>query len=247
MRLVRSAGTSLFCFLMLSPICIGHAAPITFSGTVSYTGSYSVDSLYVVAVDINVSLVFGYVALPAGPPPLSLPYAIDFDNAGAIHPLMLAAILDIDGSGFDPSSLAGMIPSANIVGWYASQANPTMVDVGSSQAGLDFFLPTAEIRGTFTFHDGQTWVDLYAQPMGGFGRLAHYDVAGPYELRGLYPGTWVAGAFGPDFSMCYGDPTCMNPTAIPLASGEIRTGIDFDFSTVAVEGTSWGKVKSLYR
>jgi hypothetical protein len=249
---------ALACFVVLFLTTAVDAAPVTFSGTVTYSGSYSADSLYVAVIDTTDNMdLLGYVALPAGSPPFSLPYVVSFDNAGATIPLWLVALLDVDSSGIDPDSLDGTYTNPDILGWYGSQPDPIMIPADVSQSDLDFFLPTAEIHGTLIFGDGQTDTWVWARSPGGSETAAFtYDATGatsaPYELRGVYAGDWyVIGAAdcgpGIDAVICYGDPTCISPTLLHVADGGTLSGIDLDFSHCPVEETSWGRVKHLYR
>jgi hypothetical protein len=226
------------------------AAPVTFSGTVSYTGPYTADTLYAAVVDTAGPTAFGFFAVPAGSPPFSRPYSVAFDNSLTVRPLLMAVLLDVDGSGFDPDSLEDVVTNADLLGWYAGQAAPTFVDPSTSQSGLDFDLPTAEIRGEVVFESGQAWADIQAfalpdewSPLT-FGATA----SGPYALLGLYAGDFAVTAWGGSFGrICYGDPTCVSPTIVTLVDGEIRTGVDLDFRPSAVESQTWSRLKALWR
>jgi hypothetical protein len=258
MRFLGSPRMALACFVVLFLTTAVDAVPVTFSGTVTYNGSYSADSFYVAVIDTTDNMdLLGYVALPAGSPPFSLPYVVEFDNAWATIPLWLVALLDADSSGIDPDSLDNAYTNSDILGWYGSQPDPIMIPPDVSQSGLDFFLPTAEIHGTLTFGTEQTDTWVWARSEGGFETASFtYDAAGhtsaPYELRGVYAGDWYVmgaadcGSAG-DKTICYGDPTCQNPTLIHLNEGQVLVGIDFDFRPCPVEETSWGRIKHLYR
>lgn len=226
------------------------AAPVTFSGTVSYTGPYTADTLYAAVVDTAGLTAFGLFAVPAGSPPFSRPYSVDFDNSLATGPLLVAALLDVDGTGFDPDSLEDVATNADLLGWYAGQAAPTLVDPSTSRSGLDFDLPTSEIRGEVVFDIGQTWADISAFALPDEWSPTTYaaTTSGPYALVGLYAGDFVVAAWGESINpICYGDPTCAGPAVVTLAEGEIRTGVDLDFRPSAVESQTWSRLKALWR
>jgi hypothetical protein len=44
--------------------------------------------------------------------------------------------------------------------------------------------------------------------------------------------------------LCFGDPTCTDPTVITLGVAEVRTGVDIDFNAVPAERVTWGRIKS---
>lgn len=85
----------------------------------------------------------------------------------------------------------------------------------------------------------------------GFRPRPEDTATGPYVIRGLYPGAYCVSAEGSTGSgslrVCFGDPDCESPTLVTLSAGEIRTGVDLDFTTVAVEEVSWGMLKGRYR
>jgi hypothetical protein len=239
-----------------SPAAV-QAATVTFSGTVSYQGAYSGDTLYVAVLDTTQGQDVSFVsvhAYPVGSPPLSQPYSLDFDNSTTPATLLVAALLDVDGGGVDTVS------GADVVGWYAGTATPTGVSSSSSHSGLDFALPRAEIQGTLTMAAGQSnaYLNVTVDPLCGFEGFnrpqLELNASGAYTMVGIYPGTYCATAYGffsvPPFfaQVCYGDPTCASPTLITLTATEVKTGVDFDFtSTVPVKESTWGRIKSRYR
>jgi hypothetical protein len=226
------------------------AAPVTFSGTVSYTGTYVAGVVYVAVVDTLGPTTIGFVGLAAGAPPFSMPYAVDFDNAGLVRPMMVAALLDVDGSGFDPDSLDTTLGEPDILGWYAGQSLPLHVAVGASHANLDFALPRGEIRGDVTFDSGQTYAEIMAPTFPDYWstKMDELTASGPYAIIGLYAGDYVvAGWDGMFRSICYGDPSCTNPTVLSLAVGQVMNGVDLDFRPTALGTRSWGRVKALHR
>jgi len=230
------------------------AVPVTFSGTVTYQGTHSGDTLFVAALDttgVKDVTLLDLQAIAVGPSPFSQPYSLAFDNAGVAETLLVASFLDLDGGGVD--SVGGL----DVFGWYAGGATPMGIPSASSQSGLDFALPLAEIHGTLTLTETQTEarIDVTGDPtcaMEGFRPRPFLTVSGPYEIIGIYAGTYCVSATGQDVSgplrLCYGDPTCASPTLITLGADEVRTGVDLDFTTVSpVEAASWGGVKALYR
>jgi hypothetical protein len=229
------------------------AATVTFSGTVSYQGSYSGDTLYVGVLDttgVEDVTVLAIQAFPAGAPPFSQPYSLDFDNTGASSMLLVAAFLDVDGGGLDA------ISGADVFGWYAGTANPTGISSASSQSGIDFELPRAEIHGTITFAAGQSQARPNLSPtncqMEGFRPTEWVTSGGPYSIIGIYPGTYCVSADGSllmgNAHICYGDPLCGSPTLINLSATQVMTGVDLDFTGVApVEALTWGRIKARYR
>ena len=225
------------------------AATVGFSGTVTYMGSYTADSLYVAVVDTAGPRTIGYQALPAGTPPLSIPFSIHFDNAGRIAPVLLAAFLDVDHSGFAADSLDRAVTNGDVLGWYDGNPDPAFLDVGVSRIALDFALPTAEIHGNIVFATGQTSADIeaFSIPNDWSRPALKIHSPGPYAIIGLYAGSWGVHGAGPYGDLCYGDPACSSPTVVNLAAGEVRTGIDLDFRVTAVVPTSWGRIKELYR
>ena len=254
--MARLAMFSLFAGLILadSPSSAGDAL-VTLSGTISYTGSHSGDTLYVAVIDTSASKDVSFLALRAyaiGLPPLNQPYSIDFPGSGAPPFVILAALLDVDGGGVD--SVSG----SDIVGWYAGSADPVGVSSSLSQSGLDFVLPRAEVHGTITLVAGQTeaWIEATQDPACraiGFRRPpVKVTGSGPYSITGLYAGTWCvyAEANIPNTSfahICYGDPNCVNPSTITLNEAQIRVGVDLDFTghTPAFP-LSWGRLKARY-
>jgi len=70
------------------------------------------------------------------------------------------------------------------------------------------------------------------------------------DLR-VYPGTYCVSAaclvLSESRRICYGDASCENPTGITLTDTEVRTDVDFDFSTVGIQSSAWGPLKSLFR
>lgn len=245
-------ATFLSGFLLVSTAA---AAPITFSGTVTYDGSHSADSLYVIVIDWNGGTTFGFVGLAAGPPPFSIPYSVEFDNSAAPPPVLLVAALDVDGSGVSPDSLDS-VANSDIVGWFDGHIDPVPLGTDSSQSMLDFALPTGEIHGNVTFAPNQSWaaVQPFSIPNSWSPVTFHMAVSGSYEIFGLYAGDWKVRAESALGNICYGDPDCVAPTIITLTPGEIRTGVDFDFLPLSTDApfppvtpASWGMVKRLYR
>jgi hypothetical protein len=228
------------------------AATITFSGTVSYQGSYSGDTLYVAVLDTTGTEDVTILALEAfavGSPPFDQFYSLDFDNTGVSPLLLVAGFLDVDGGGTDA------ISDADVFGWYAGTPQPTGVSSATTQSGIDFDLPRAEIHGTITFEAGQSQARLNVSPtdctMEGFRPTEWVNSGGPYSLIGLYPGTYCVSADGSPTSgpshICYGDATCANPTLITLTATQVVTGVDLDFSDSApVESITWGRIKARY-
>jgi hypothetical protein len=231
------------------------ASTVTFTGTVSYAGPYSGDTLYVAALDTTQAdsvALLGLQAYPVGSPPFDQAYSLSFDNATAPAEVIIAALLDVDGGGTDSVGVD------DILGWYDGSQIPTGVSSGTSQSGLDFALPRAEVEGTVTLAPGQTDASITilvsCTDQGSFGRPSvEVNASGPYHVRGLYAGTYCGIGFGfipaPPFfvATCYGDPTCANPTPITLGATEIKQGIDFDFTgNVRVDKTTWGRLKSKY-
>lgn len=248
--------------LLLTAAAVGLFVPgaaaeiVSFSGTVTYTGSYAADTLYVAVLDtnqMNSDVAFLTVtAFPVGSPPLSQPYDLSFDNAQANGQLIVAAALDVDGGGLDT------IGNGDVVGWYASTQDPALISPATSQTGLDFSLPLAEVHGTITFGVDQStaWLDFPAGTdcgRGGFRPTSDITVPGPYAVIGFYPGTYCLRGEGDRsgygwFTICYGDPTCTNPTTITLTGSQVLTGVDMDYSAFTPTGkTSWGFVKGAYR
>jgi hypothetical protein len=232
------------------------AAIVSFSGTVTYDGSYAADSLYVAVMDTNTAgsepSFIGMSALAVGPPPFSQPFEISFDNALATGPLVVAAALDLDGGGI------ATINSNDIVGWYASAPDPTLISPATSHSGIDFSLPKAEIRGAVTFGPDQLIASINAltgEDCQGytFHSQLEMDATGPYTILGLYPGTYCVNGGGLSmslgwFSVCYGDPLCTSPTFVTLTESQIVTGVDLDYSAITpTESTTWGTVKGAYR
>jgi hypothetical protein len=245
--------------VLLFTFAIGMGTPalaevVTMSGTIHYDGPYS-GTLYVAAIDTtqaDTAQFLGLQSYTPGSPPFDQPYSISFDNAAAPTDVIVAALLDVDGGGVDT------VGQGDIIGWYNSQPVPTKVSTSSSHNGLHFDLPQAEVHGTVTFAPGQTGATvIIATSCTGEGAWGRPGVqmaeSGTYSLKGIYAGTWCGFAFGflptPPFftALCFGDPTCANPTPITLTTTEIRTGIDFDFSgNVRTHETTWGHLKSKY-
>jgi hypothetical protein len=232
------------------PVAAG-ATTITFSGTVSYDGAYSGDSLYVAVLDTtgteDVTLL-GTAAMAAPAPPFGLPYSINFDNAGLSAPILIASFLDVDGGGL--ADVSGV----DVFGYYAGSFTPVGVSPTTSHSGLDFSLPKAEIHGTITFAGGQGSARVDASSdciQEGFRPQPNVFVGGAYSIVGLYPGTYCVSADGnglKSLHVCYADPTCASPTLVTLTTNQVRTGIDLDFSAAsAVDEPGWGRLKSTYR
>ena len=232
------------------------AAVVSFSGTVTYSGSYAADTLFVAVMDTNTVsseptfLVMG--AIPVGPPPFSQPFDVSFDNALATGPLIVAAALDVDGGG------SQTIGGGDIVGWYASTPDPALISPATSLTGIDFSLPLAEIHGTVTFGPDQTSASVNAKSNGNcqsdsFQPMLSLGSTGPYAMLGLYAGTYCIRGDGQStslgwISICYGDPLCASSTPVTLTTSQVVSGVDLDFSIIAPnEQTTWGAVKSAYR
>lgn len=231
------------------------AATVTFSGTITYDGTHSGDTLFVAALDTtgteDVTLL-DLQTIAVGPSPLSQPYSLTFDNTGVGMDLFVASFLDVDGGGID--SVGG----GDVFGWYAGGPAPTAIPPDSSQSGLDFALPRAEIHGTVALTAGQTEarIDVTGDPaciLEGFRPGTYVYASGPYSILGIYPGTWCVNAVGFDSVLgslraCYGDPDCVTPSLLTLSATDVVMGIDLDFTAItAVESHSWGSVKALYR
>jgi hypothetical protein len=233
---------------------VAGADAVTFSGTVTYEGSYLGDTLFVAVLDttgtedVTLLSLEGYAV---GSPPLSQPYSLEFDNTGVGAFVFVASFLDVDGGGIDD------IGGTEVFGWYAGSAIPAAVSSAASQSGLDFPLARAEIHGTVTFAPDQieAWVALSDDPLCGsewFRPRVYVSGSGPYSIIGVYPGTYCAYAEGygvtwPHVRMCFGDVLCVNPTLITLSETQVETGVDFDFTgIIPVRPMSWGQVKSRY-
>jgi hypothetical protein len=233
---------------------VAHASTVTITGTVSYNGAYSGDTLYVAALDTTQGqdVVFlDLKAYPVGSPPLSQPYSISFDNASAPPEVIVAALLDVDGGGVD--SVSG----GDILGWYDGHQEPLGVSSSTSHTGVNFALPQAEIEGTLTLAPGQSWANIVVATDCAGGTFTRPSLqltsSGAYFIRGIYAGSWCVFAFGfiPPFTfaqVCYGDPTCANPSFVALTAAQKKTGIDLDFTAnVPVRNKStWGSLKAKY-
>ena len=231
----------------------GAADTITFSGMVSYQGAYSGDTLYVAVLDtsgVEDVTILDLQAHSVGAPPFDQPYSLEFDNSAAGPLLFVVSFLAVDGGG-----VGGDLGEADVFGWYNGGVSPAQISSASSQGGLDFQLPRAEIHGTLTLAPGQGEVrpDLSNDPLcatEGFRPPGQYSVSGPYAFIGIYPGTFCVYARGSspmEVRTCYGDPTCANPTLITLTETEVRTGVDLDFTDVVpARPLTWGEVKSRY-
>jgi len=246
----------LLCAVMACLVVRGaDAEVVTFSGTITYDGSYAADTLYVAVMDTSTAgedpnfIATG--AWAVGPAPFSQPFTLTFDNAAAPN-VIVAAALDVDGGGLAATG------SGDIVGWYASTPDPALVPTSASRADLDFFLPRAEIRGTVTFAPDQVACYVSATPSADcqgdhFAPMPEPDASGPYVILGLYAGTYCVGGEGFSTSfgwleVCYGDPQCVSPTLVTVTGTQVVSGVDLDFSVVAAdERTTWGAVKSAYR
>ena len=234
-----------------------NAEVVTFTGTVSYNGTHTGDTLFVAVIDTtqegeDVTFLDLEAYFVNGASPINQPYSLTFDNATAPATAIVAALLDPDGGGVDT------VGGADIIGWYASEPEPTGVTTATSHSGLDFDLPEAEIHGAVVFAPGQEYANILAASSctesSGFGRPS-FEVtsSGAYEIIGLYAGTYCVFGFGfvPPFTFvaaCYGDPTCANPTLITLTAEEVRNGINLDFTgNVPASNTTWGLLKSRYK
>jgi len=224
---------------------------ITYSGTVSYQGSHTGDTLYVAILDttgVEDVTLLAVGAFAVGAPPFDQSFSLDFDNTGVGAFLLLASFLDVNGTGI------GDVDGADVFGYYDGNAIPASIPSGSSQTGLDFALPLAEIHGTVTLAPGQgeVRIDATTNPacqMEGFRPQSRASSTGPYEIIGLYPGTYCVYSEESSGSTrtCYGDPTCASPVLVTLTETEVRMGVDLDYtSVVPVSPTTWGRVKSRY-
>lgn len=239
---------------------LGWAAPaanadiVTFTGTVSYSGPYSGDTLYVGLIDTSSVDTTDFVVIEAyavGSPPFDQSYSLSFDNTNAPTDVIVAALLDVDGGG--PDTLSG----ADILGWYPSTPEPVGVSTATSHGGLHFDLPEAEIHGNVLFAPGQLYAFVIAAQScteGGFGRPPiEMNASGDYVIKGVYAGTWCVFGFGfvPPFTFvaaCFGDATCENPTPVTLTETEVKTGIDLDFTgNVPAPNTTWGRLKNQFK
>jgi len=233
--------------------CTVAASPITFEGTITYTGTHSADSLYVAAVDTAGGLdvvILDLVVYPVGAPPISQPFSLTFDNLVASPTVFIASFLDVDGGGIDN------VGGADVFGWFGEQPLPTGISTALSQTGLDFALPLAEIHGTVTLAPGQTEARIDVSQdtscgMEGMRPGTYAFSSGDYAIIGVYAGPYCISAdgniMGSPVRVCHGDPSCTAPTVVTLAPTEIRTGIDLDFTLTAVESASWRQIKNLYR
>ncbi len=237
----------------LQPPATAWSAPVTYSGNVSYQGTYAGDTLYVAVLDTTGSedvTILDIRSYAVDTPPFNQPFDLTFDNAGANATVFVVALLDTDGDGLT-------VTGVDVFGWYSGTQIPTAVSTASSQSGLDFALPRAEIRGTVTFAAGQTdyrmrVTDDAACIQEGFRPGEDETTPGDYAIVGIYPGTYCVFAEGQtdtgSLKACFGDVDCRTPTLITLGATEVRTGVDFDFSAIVpVEGVTWGRIKSLHR
>jgi hypothetical protein len=253
--LANPASLILFAGLLLASLPrLATAATVSFSGIVSYDGPYAGNDLYVAVLDTTggpdvTVLVIGSYSVSSLP--FAQPFALDFDNVGAASEVVVAALLDVDGSG------VGDVSGADVFGWYAGTSTPTFISSAGSQTGLDFSLPKAEIHGTLTFGPGQSEArvditDDLACVREGLRPQPRFSSSGSYSIVGIYAGTYCVNASGSGLGgysvVCFGDPDCVSPTSITLGPSEIRTGVDLDFSAlVAVEESSWGRLKASFR
>lgn len=243
-RELLAAG--LACQLVMFTEGTGAAATITLSGNVSYDGVYdTANTLYVLIYDLDDEMAIGTDSVAVGVPPFTVAYSFDFDNSAITGPAILAAVLDVDDSGYDPMNPS---TSPDIVGWYAGALDPTFIDTGFSQTGLDFPLPTGEIRGNVIFAPSQTWATIMACSVPNSWCPQEFDLAsnGSYAIVGLYAGDWIVEGDSDQGTLCYGDPNCVTPTVLSLTAGEVRTGVDLDFSILAMDARSWGRIKAKY-
>lgn len=256
-----STGTMLGRALILIPVAAGTlwgagatADTVTFTGTVSYAGSYSGDSLYVAVLDtagVEDVTILAIHAYAVGSPPFSQPYSLDFESATASPLVTVAALLDVDGGG--TASVSG----ADIFGWLGADMTPAYISSASSQNLLDVLLPVSEIHGNLTFAPGQTAarVNITTPITGclneGFRPSDPFTTEGAYAIVGVYEGVYCINGQGTtpggNIVTCYNDPSCTHETYVEVRVGDILTGIDLDFSaTVPVERTTWGLLKSRY-
>ena len=245
----------LLLLLLLSPAATVRAADVTFSGDVSYSGAEVADSIYVVAFIEATDVLLAINRIAVTPPPYSRPFSLTFDNTGlGPESVALFALIDVDASGFDwdIGAPAGDVQTnGDVVGWYDGQQDPVFLTPSTSQPNLDFAMPTGEIHGNVILIGGQTNVFILATSQVG-GDVpgeaeAMVSATGPYRVVGVYPGDWIVQGISDQGDVCFGDATCASPTIVTLALGEVRTGIDIDFTPLPVEANSWGSVKSLYR
>ena len=254
---LRYLRPGLLASVLLSARAVLGAADITFSGQISYSGTYDADTLCVAVIDTTGDFrVVTIVPHHVDAVPFQIPYSVTFDNAGVGPWVVLGVILDTDLSGCGSLDTPG-----DIVGWYGSAPEPVFISSAQSQSGLDFSLPTAEIHGSVELYPGFDQVDviIYSEqgPSGFSSRLVHKATSsGPFEVHGVYAGTWFVSGFAccngiPEARrvLCYRDNWgCSGPTPIPLVDGQVVTGIDLNFNIpTAVQGSSWGRIKRLYR
>lgn len=256
-----STGSTFSRALILIPLAVGlfwaagaGAAPVTFTGTVGYAGSYSGDSLYVAVLDttgVEDVTILAIQSYAVGTPPFSQPYSLDFDNAGVGPLVFVVALLDVDGGG------TSAVTGADVFGWYGEDVDPAGVSSASSLTDIDFFLPLAEIHGTLTFAPGQTDARVnITTPLTnclgeGFRPNDPFMSDGAYAIVGVYEGVYCINGIGNTSTgnvvTCYGDPSCGTENYVNVGIADIVTGIDLDFSAaVPAEKTTWGMIKSRY-
>lgn len=230
------------------------AETITFSGSVAYTSRLDpAHTLYVAVLDTSGAggaTVLARKAYQVVTVPIALRYSLDFDNTGVSPMVAVVGLADVDGGG------PGTVSSADVFGWYSSGTSPTFVSSTVSREDLDFVLPWSEIRGTLKFAIGQTEARVQLSPdpwclVEGFRPTATFTGEGEYRIAGVYEGTYCVRAEGAGIeshaSICYGDPTCADPTPVTVGPATINPGIDLDFtSAVPVLHITWGLLKSRY-
>jgi len=230
------------------------AETITFSGSVAYTDRLNpAHTLYVAVLDTSGAgdaTVLARHSYQVTTTPIALRYSLDFDNTGVSPQVAVVGLADVDGGGPDTVS------SADVFGWYHGGPGPTFVSSTVSREDLDFALPYASVQGTLKFAAGQTEARVRFSPdvqclLKGFRPTAVFTSEGAYKVAGVYEGTYCVRAEGTGTKghtfICYGDPTCADPTLVTVGPESIRSGIDFDFtSAVPVLHTTWGMLKSRY-
>ena len=200
---LRTLAVSLIgVFVVLATLAVfpqtARAANVTFSGTVSYSGTHAGNTLYVAVLDTSLAeedvAILVIETYTPGTPPFSQPYSLTFDNTGVGSHVFVVALLDVDDSGLEEVS------GIDIFGWYNGTTDPFAVSSAASLSGLNFALPRAELRGTLTFAPDQIDARISLVPT----VLAcsqdafrpDYDItsAGPYASNGIYPGTYCVRA-----------------------------------------------------
>lgn len=230
------------------------AETITFSGSVAYTDRLNpAHTLYVAVLDTSGTggaTVLVRHAYQVTTTPIAIRYSLDFDDTGVSPQVAVVGLADVDGGGPDTVS------SADVFGWYSGGTSPTFVSSTVSRDDLDFVLPYTTVQGTLKFATGQTEARVRFSPdaqclVKWFRPTAVFTSEGTYALAGVYAGTYCVRAEGINAKghtfICYGDPTCADPTPVTIGPSFTKSGIDFDFTqAVPVIHTTWGLLKSRY-